>query len=146
MNVKGTGPKGTGLSTIFLFFERKSAVYLKFNPLANNIAGKKIILIDDSIVRGNTIEHLTKILKSAGAKEIHILVGSPEIRHPCYMGIDMKNENEFIMTGTTPKQLAEKIGVDSVHFLDIQHLYIALGRNDLCVGCWTGEYPKELEW
>lgn len=126
--------------------ERKSAVYLKFNPLVNNIAGKKIILIDDSIVRGNTIEHLAKILKSAGAKEIHILVGSPEIRHPCYMGIDMKNENEFIMNDTTPKQLAEKIGVDSVHFLDIQHLYTALGRDDLCVGCWTGKYPKELEW
>lgn len=126
--------------------ERKSAVYLKFNPLRNNIRGRKIILIDDSIVRGNTMEHLVKIIKEAGAEEIHVLVGSPEIRHPCYMGVDMKHNSEFIMNNLTPEELAKEIGVNSVYFLDLPHLYKAIGRKDLCVGCWTGEYPKELEW
>ena len=126
--------------------ERKSAVYLKFNPLDNNIKDQKIILIDDSIVRGNTIEHLVKIIKKAGAKEIHVLVGSPEIHHPCYMGVDMKSEDEFIMNSHTPDELAEHIGADSVIFLDIDHLYPAIGQSGLCTACWTGEYPKELEW
>lgn len=126
--------------------ERKSAVYLKFNPLVNNIKNKKIILIDDSIVRGNTIEHLAKILKAAGAKEIHILVGSPPVRNPCYMGIDMKEKSEFIMNTLEPHELAEKIGVSSITFLEPSRLSRAINRSDLCMACWTGEYPKELEW
>ena len=126
--------------------ERKSAVYLKFSPLVNNIKGKRIILIDDSIVRGNTIKHLVKIIKSAGAKEIHILIGSPQIHHPCYMGIDMKAKAEFIMNGTTPEQLCQDIGIDSLTFLNIQSLKTVIGNKGLCTACWSGEYPPELEW
>nr|QBK87874.1 MAG: phosphoribosyl transferase [Marseillevirus LCMAC202] len=126
--------------------ERKSAVYLKFNPLVNNICGKKIILVDDSIVRGHTIRHLVQIVRKAGAKEIHILIGSPEIHHPCYMGIDMKSENEFIMNTFNPAELAMEIGADSITFLELDKLRDAIGKKGLCTACWTGEYPKELEW
>jgi len=126
--------------------ERKSAVYLKFNPLVNNIKGQRIILIDDSIVRGNTIEHLVAVIKRAGAKEIHILVGSPEIHYPCYMGIDMRGGDEFIMNRCTPDELAQLVGADSVTFLEIERLAPAIGKSELCTACWTGSYPKELEW
>ncbi|KKL11894.1 hypothetical protein LCGC14_2541220 [marine sediment metagenome] len=82
----------------------------------------------------------------AGAKEIHILIGSPEIHHPCYMGIDMKSENEFIMNTFNPAELAMEIGADSITFLELDKLRDAIGKKGLCTACWTGEYPKELEW
>nr|QBK87607.1 MAG: phosphoribosyl transferase [Marseillevirus LCMAC201] len=126
--------------------ERKTAVHLKFNPLVNNIRGKKIILVDDSIVRGHTIRHLTQIVRNAGAKEIHVLVGSPQIHYPCYMGIDMKSEKEFIMNTFTSTELATEIGADSIIFLELEKLQEAIGNKNLCTACWTGKYPKELEW
>ena len=127
--------------------DRKSAVDLKFNPLVNNIRGKRIILVDDSIVRGNTIRRLVKIVRQAGATEIHVLVGSPPIHYPCYMGIDMKCTSEFAMDRfSTATDLAKSVGADSITFLTIEGLYTALGGYNHCTACWTGKYPKELEW
>lgn len=126
--------------------ERKSAVYLKFNPLVDNIRGKKIILIDDSIVRGNTIKHLVQMLKGVGAEQVHVLVGCPEIHYPCYMGVDMKEKSEFIMNNISAADLAQNIGADTVTFLELDRLISAIGNDKLCTACWTGVYPKELDW
>jgi amidophosphoribosyltransferase len=126
--------------------ERKSAVYLKFNPLKNNIQGQRVILVDDSIVRGNTIQHLVRVIRDAGAQEVHVLIGCPEIKHPCYMGIDMKTVDDFVMRTHTPEQLAIEIGAQSVTFLDLNRLLETIDQKGLCTACWTGDYPKELQW
>lgn len=140
---------------------RKTAVQSKFNPLVQNIKNKNVILIDDSIVRGNTIRYLIQLVREAGANQVHVLVGSPPIISPCFMGIDMKSKKEMIANETRSVDLMQKalkpcfsnenhlicklVGADSLGYLSLGGLQDCLGDNN-CFSCWTGVYHKTLDW
>lgn len=126
--------------------DREIGVMLKLNPIKSAIKNRRVVLIDDSIVRGTTIRKIVQILREAGAKEVHVRIGCPPIRAPCYLGIDMKTRDQFAANGRTVAQIAKMITADSLGYLSIEGLVRALGfqRDDLCLGCLTGEYPVEI--
>lgn len=123
--------------------DRTTSVMLKLNPLKSVIKDKKIVLVDDSIVRGTTMKQIVQLVRNSGAKEVHVRVGSPPIRAPCYFGIDMKTREQFAATGRTVEQIAELITADSLGYISVDGLVDAIGHNynDLCLGCLTEEYP-----
>lgn len=133
---------------------RQLAVAKKFGPLSNNFKGKRIVLIDDSIVRGTTIGSIIKILKDAGAAEVHIRIASPPLHHPCYMGINIPTREELIANKMDAKQLASSLGAASLIYLSVEGLKSAVRKGihpngkpvGHCTACLTGEYPVELEW
>lgn len=127
--------------------ERVQEIQLKLNPIKEVVNNKKIVLIDDSIVRGNTTKKIVKLLKNAGAKEVHVRIASPPIIAPCYLGIDMKTRSQFIAAGKTVEEIREKINADSLAYLSISGLVKAIGvnKNDLCLGCLTGTYPVPIK-
>ncbi|XP_017787165.1 PREDICTED: amidophosphoribosyltransferase-like isoform X1 [Nicrophorus vespilloides] len=137
---------------------RQLNVALKFSPISTNVMGKRVILIDDSIVRGNTIGQIIKLLRKAGAKEVHIRVASPPLRYPCYMGINIPTKKELIANSLDCKELAKEVGADSLQYLSVDGLVTAVQRdikdkgNDLghCTACLTGVYPggvpEDLDW
>lgn len=126
---------------------RELAVRVKLNPLVTNVKGKKVILFDDSIVRGTTSARIIKILKDAGAKEVHMRIGSPPIISPCYLGIDMPTKEELIASDSEIEDIRKKIGADTLKYLSIDGLLNAIGKDEehLCLGCLTGEYPVPLD-
>ena len=126
---------------------RDVAVKIKLNPIRSVVDGKRIVLVDDSIVRGTTMKRIISILRNAGAKEIHVRIGSPPIVAPCYFGIDMKTRDQFIALNKNEKEVAESIGADSVAYLSIEGLKKSIGMGDmeLCLGCLTGRYPLRVE-
>ncbi|MCL2375047.1 MAG: amidophosphoribosyltransferase [Firmicutes bacterium] len=126
--------------------EREEAVALKLNPLRANIEGKRIIMIDDSIVRGTTTQNLVKILKKAGAKEVHIRIGSPPFLNPCYFGTDIPSGSELASVKYTHQELTKKLGADSLGFLPIDDLEKIGLRKDFgyCNGCFSGKYPIKI--
>ena len=123
--------------------ERVTSVMLKLNPLKSVIKDKKVVLVDDSIVRGNTIRQIVQIVRNAGAKEVHVRIGSPPIRSPCYFGIDMKTREQFAATGRTIEEIGKMITADSLGYISVEGLVDAIGHSasDLCLGCLTEEYP-----
>lgn len=123
--------------------EREMAVKLKNNPLKCELEGKKIILIDDSIVRGTTSASLIRVLKESGAKEVHLMIGCPPVISPCYYGVAMATKMELIAANHTVEEIREKIGAETLGYLSIDNLVEAIGfpRNTLCLGCITEEYP-----
>ncbi|MFP4510974.1 MAG: amidophosphoribosyltransferase [Spirochaetota bacterium] len=122
--------------------ERELAVRMKLHPVMDVISGKSVMLIDDSLVRGTTARSLVKLLKRAGAKEVHLRLCSPELRWPCFFGIDIPTRDELISNKKSPEEIAEYIGADSVCFLDIAHLKGVLSEpNDFCYACFSGSYP-----
>jgi len=125
---------------------RELNVQLKLNVIRSRIDGKKVVLVDDSIVRGTTMRKIVDLLRKAGATEVHLRIGSPPIVAPCYLGIDMKTRDQFIAVNRTPEQIATELGADSVGYLSIDGLVECIGipRNDLCLGCLTGEYPVDI--
>ncbi len=127
--------------------QRKEAVRLKLNPIESVVKGKRVILVDDSIVRGTTMRTIVSILKKGGAKEVHLRIGCMPIRAPCYFGIDMKSRDQFIATGRTPEEIGEVLGCDSLGYISKSGLVEAIGfpAEDLCLGCLTGEYPVAVE-
>lgn len=127
--------------------EREIGVLLKMNPVKSLVADKKVVLVDDSIIRGTTMTRIIRNLRRAGAKEVHIRIGCPPIRHPCYLGIDMKTREQFIANGREVRQITEKIGADTLGYLSVKGLIkaIALPEDRLCLGCLTGEYPVEVD-
>ena len=127
--------------------DRSTGVMLKLNPLKSVIKDKRIALVDDSIVRGTTMRKIVQLIRNAGAKEVHVRIGSPPIRAPCYFGIDMKTRDQFAATGRTVDEIAEMLTADSVGYLSTEGLVEAIGHNanDLCLGCLTGEYPLPVE-
>lgn len=127
--------------------EREHAVSTKMNPIRSTVAGKRILIVDDSIVRGTTLKQLIAMLRKAGAKEVHVRSGSPPIIAPCYYGVDMKTRDQFIATGHTFEDIARIIGADSVGYISLGGLVEAIGfpAKDLCLGCVTGEYPTRIE-
>jgi amidophosphoribosyltransferase len=122
---------------------RKHGLRLKFNPLPDVIAGKRLVVVDDSIVRGNTTRQIVQMLRDAGAAEIHMRISAPPIKHPCHYGIDMSTREEMIAHGRTTAEVAAELGCDSLHYLSLAGVYEAVGatRATHCDACFTGEYP-----
>ncbi|WP_058995995.1 amidophosphoribosyltransferase [Haloarcula sp. CBA1127] len=127
--------------------ERERAVRLKLNPIKSTIEGKSVTIIDDSIVRGTTSTQLIKLLKDAGAEEVHVRIGAPPIVAPCYMGIDMASRDELIAGNQSVDEIRDEIEADSLSYLSIDAIAETLdkSRTDLCLGCVTGEYPYDIE-
>ncbi|XP_044756034.1 amidophosphoribosyltransferase-like [Coccinella septempunctata] len=139
---------------------RQLSVAKKFGALGDNVKGKRLILIDDSIVRGNTIGPIIKLLKNAGAKEVHVRIASPPLLYPCYMGINIPTREELIANKMNAEELAKHVGADSLAYLSVEGLLKAV-RSDIktkngevkighCTACLTGEYPggvpNLLDW
>ncbi|MGC9138337.1 MAG: amidophosphoribosyltransferase [Thermoplasmata archaeon] len=126
---------------------RVQEIQIKLNPVREIISGRSIVLVDDSIVRGNTMKKIVKLLKDAGAREVHVRIGSPPIVSPCYLGIDMKTRDQFIAHGKGVEEIRREIGADSLSYLSIDGLVEAIGfeRDDLCLGCLTGIYPVRIK-
>ena len=123
---------------------RASAVAMKFNPLPDNLEGKRVIVVDDSIVRGTTSGPLVRMLRKAGASEVHMRVSCPPIRFPCFMGIDMADAEELIAARMSVDDIAAHIGADSLAYLSLEALMRALEATDgYCNACFTGDYPFE---
>jgi amidophosphoribosyltransferase len=126
---------------------RDLGVKLKFNPLAETIAGKKLIVVDDSIVRGTTTPKVVAMLKRAGAKEVHLRICSPPIRHPCFFGVDMATRWELIAAQKTIPEIKEAIGADSLGYISIEGLIESVGlpKDMFCLACFTGDYPIPVQ-
>lgn len=121
---------------------RTKDVSIKLNPLKQNIEGKNVILIDDSIVRGTTSFHLIKTLRRAGAKKIYLLSASPMVKWPCFLGVDMHTRKELLAANSTLKQMNDLIKADYLGFLSIEGLIECCGNKDeFCTGCFIGKYP-----
>lgn len=124
---------------------REAALASKMKPIEAMIRGKKVMVVDDSIVRGTTSKKIVKLLRAAGAKKVYLLSTFPPIRHPCCYGIDFQDENELVAKGRTFKEIEQEIGADKLIYMDVEGLQEALGRKDLCMACVTGEYPTPKE-
>ena len=126
--------------------QRENSLSVKMNALRANVAGKRIILIDDSIVRGTTMRKIIKMLRNAGAKEVHIRICSPIIKHPCHLGIDIQTYSQLIGAYKNEEQICESLGADSVRYLSIADLIksCSSSKRQFCLGCFNGEYPYTL--
>jgi amidophosphoribosyltransferase len=123
---------------------RMRGVHLKFNPVVENLRGQRVIVVDDSIVRGTTTPRIVALLREAGATEVHLRITSPPIRHPCYLGVDMATYDELIAANYTVEEIREKTGADSLGYLSLDGLVSSVGRKrgEMCLGCLTGTYPN----
>lgn len=126
--------------------ERGINVRVKLNAIRQVVGGKRVALIDDSIVRGTTMRRIVHTLKDAGATEVHVRIGCAPIVGPCYLGIDMKTRDQFVARERTEEQIAKEIGADSVEYLAVDELVECIGKpqTDLCLGCLTEEYPVRI--
>ena len=126
---------------------RDLGVRQKFNPLTEVIKGQRLVVVDDSIVRGTTTPHVIRVLRRAGAKEIHIRVCAPPIKYPCYMGVDMADQDELIAANKTVEEIRELTGADSLGFLSITRLLeVTKGEHGgFCDACFTGNYPVPVQ-
>lgn len=122
---------------------RESAVRIKLNVLKEAVAGKRVIMIDDSIVRGTTSALIVKMLRDAGASEVHVRISAPPFLHPCYFGTDIPSEDQLIAHGRTVDQVREIIGADSLSFLRQERLPQMAAEKPICTACFTGDYPME---
>lgn len=132
---------------------RRERVRLKYNALPDNLRGKRVVLVDDSIVRGNTIGPIINLLREAGAVEVHIRVSSPPVRHPCFMGIDMATYEQLIGHRMNVEGIRRKIGADSLHYLSLEGMEKSVRKNAQngntghCTACFSGEYPLKVpDW
>ncbi|MBL8091748.1 MAG: amidophosphoribosyltransferase [Anaerolineales bacterium] len=125
---------------------RKRGVALKFNVINENVRDKRVVVIDDSIVRGNTTGPLIKLLRNAGAKEVHMAITCPPIAHPCFMGVDMGRHEDLIAHKRTVDEIREYVNADSLYYLSVQGMMRALKRKDgFCQACFTGAYPIPVD-
>jgi amidophosphoribosyltransferase len=126
---------------------RDQGVYLKFNPLKQVIAGKRLVVVDDSIVRGTTTPKVVEMLRKAGATEVHMRICAPPIQHPCHFGIDMATQWELIASSQSVEQIRRHIGADSLAYLGIDGLMNAVEqpKSSFCTACFTGEYPMPVQ-
>jgi amidophosphoribosyltransferase len=122
---------------------RKHGLRMKFNPLPEIVAGKRIVVVDDSIVRGNTTRQIVGMLRDAGAKEVHLRISAPPIRHPCHYGVDMSTREEMIAHDRSVEEIARELDADSLAYLSLEGVYEAVGtpREVHCDACFTGSYP-----
>ncbi len=126
---------------------RERGVRLKLNPIKQVVWGKRVVLVDDSIVRGTTAKHIVQLLRLAGAKEVHLRISSPPYRFPCYYGIDTSQASELVAVGRSVEEIREMIGADSLEFLSVKRMVEACGfsYDSFCTACFTGDYPVSLE-
>jgi len=124
---------------------RRHGLRLKFNPLPEVVSGKRLVVVDDSIVRGNTMRQIIRMLREAGATEVHLRMSSPPIRHPCHYGIDMPTGEEMIAHGRSVEEVGAELNADSLAYLSLEGVYQAIGsgRETHCDACFTGYYPIE---
>lgn len=123
---------------------RDLAVKMKLSPVVSIVKDKRVVLIDDSIVRGTTSKRIIRLLKEAGAKEVHMRIASPQIISPCFYGVDISTYDELISAHHSIEEVKERIGADSLAFLSEKALFEVAKRNQLCTACFTGKYPTEL--
>ena len=124
--------------------ERESSVHLKLSVLESVVKGKRIVLVDDSIVRGTTIANLIHMLKEAGAKEVHVRISSPPFLHPCYFGTDVPSNDQLIAAQHSTEEIRKMIGADSLGYMQIDYLEGMAGGLSLCKACFDGNYPMEI--
>ena len=124
---------------------RQEAVRRKLFPIASEFAGKRCLIVDDSIVRGNTAKQIVKLVRQAGAREVILVSSCPQIAHPCYYGIDFPNAEELVAHNRTDEEIAAELGADQVVFQTVEGLTKALKQKTLCTGCLTGTYPSDVE-
>jgi len=126
-------------------FMREKAVTLKLNPIVNNVKGKRVIMVDDSLVRGTTSKKIVAMLKNAGAKEVHFVSASPPVKNSCYYGIDIPKD--LIASDHTIEEIREIIGADSLHYLNEENLIKSIEhvKCNLCTACASGKYPINIK-
>ena len=124
---------------------RKHGLRMKFNPLREVVEGKRLVVVDDSIVRGNTTRQIVSMLRDAGALEVHMRISAPPIRYPCHYGVDMSTKEEMVAHGRTITEVAEELGCDSLAYLSLDGVYEAIrgSRATHCDACFSGDYPLE---
>jgi amidophosphoribosyltransferase len=122
---------------------RKHGLRLKFNPLPEIVEGRSLVVVDDSIVRGNTTRQIVQMLRDAGAREVHMRISAPPIKHPCYYGVDMSTREEMVAHERTPEEIGRLLGVDSLAYISREGVYEAVrgSRDRHCDACFSGEYP-----
>ena len=124
--------------------QRESSVKVKLNVLKEAVDGKRVIMIEDSIVRGTTSARIVNLLKNSGAKEVHVRISSPPFKHPCYFGTDIPSEDQLIASGNSVDEICKKIGADSLGYLEVDRLSeMICGQTGYCDACFTGNYPME---
>ena len=124
--------------------ERLDKVRIKLSPVQSVIEGKKVVLVDDSIVRGTTSRQIVKLLQESGAREIHMRISAPPFLHPCYYGTDIDSEENLIACHHSLEEIAKLIGVDSLGYLDVENLGQLIGSEEYCGACFHGEYPTRI--
>ncbi len=127
--------------------QRENSLSVKMNALRSNIRGKRVIIIDDSIVRGTTMKKIVKMLRDAGASDVHIRICSPIIKHPCNLGIDIQTYSQLIGAYKNEEQICECLGADSVRYLSVEQLLSTCKKahTNFCLGCFNGDYPYPLD-
>ncbi len=129
---------------------REQGVKMKLSPVRGVVEGKRVVMVDDSIVRGTTSRRIVSMLKDAGAKEVHVRISSPPIKNPCFYGIDTSTHEELIASSHAVEEIRQIIGADTLSFLSVEGLLTAIGRDDMsenrgqCLACFTGKYPTEI--
>ncbi|SHK12445.1 amidophosphoribosyltransferase [Anaerobranca californiensis DSM 14826] len=125
---------------------RNIGVSLKLNPVKQLVNGKRVVMVDDSIVRGTTAKKIVNLLREAGAKEVHVRISAPPVRFPCHLGIDTSSKGELLANSRDVEKMREIIGADSLAFLTEKELLEGIGFTDgLCTGCFTGDYPVQIK-
>jgi len=119
---------------------------MKLSALKENLAGRRVVMVDDSIVRGTTTGQIVKLIREAGATQVHVRISSPPVKWPCFYGIDMADRKDLIAAKRTVEEIQEHIGADSLGYLSTRGLVKAIGmaRDKFCHACFTGDYPIEV--
>ena len=128
-------------------YMRDIGVRTKFNAMRQVVGGKKIVVVDDTIVRSTTVRHVVKMLRDAGAKEIHVRVAAPPIKSTCHFGVDMATLDQLIAANYSIEEICEIIDADSLCYLSLEGLEeaVSAGRDEYCRGCFTGKYPIDVQ-
>lgn len=124
---------------------RQAGIAMKYNPLLENVRGMRVVVVDDSIVRGNTSRAIGRLLRQAGAAEVHLRVSCPPIRHPCFMGIDFPTYQELVANRFSPEELARALELDSLGHLSMEGMVEATRRSGFCLACFSGDYPVPVQ-
>ena len=123
---------------------RDLKVLMKLSPVKAVLKDRRVAIVDDSLVRGTTARRIIKMLRRAGAKEVHVLITSPPVKFPCFYGIDIPTREELIANSLSVEEIARHIDADSLHYLSVEGMLKAVKGEGFCTACFTGEYPTEL--
>ena len=123
---------------------REKGVKMKLSPVKSIVKGKRVVLVDDSIVRGTTSLKIVKMLREAGAAEVHVRIASSPLKYTCFYGVDVHTPEELISNSNSVEKVCELIGADSLAFLSHEGMYKAGRRNDLCIACFNHQYPTKI--